>query len=165
MAAAAIYPLFKKLLRDFRGRRFGLDGFLAASIVTAVAMGEAITALEVLWIESGAEFLTAWINQRLRRAISEILQVAAQNTFISVDGQEVEVPVEQVRTGDLVVLHTGEKISVDGVVEKGKDMMDKSSIKGRSELVLREKGESLMAGTLVREGVVFVRARKVGDKT
>ena len=86
LLAAAAYPLFKKLLRDLRGRRFGLDGFLAASIVTAVAMGEAITALEVLWIDSCAEFLTAWINQRSRRAISEILQVAAKNTFISVDG-------------------------------------------------------------------------------
>jgi len=165
LAAVATYPLFKKSFQDLRERRFGLDGFLAASILTAVAMGEALTALEVLWIDSGAEFLKSWISRRSRRAISEILQVTGKNTFISLDGQEVEVPVDRVQPGDLVVLHTDEKISVDGIVESGKAMVDQSPINGISEFVLRQKGDAVLAGTLVREGVIFVRAQKVGDDT
>jgi cation-transporting P-type ATPase C len=165
IAVAATIPLIKKSLRDLRQKRFGLDGFLAGSIVTAVAMGEALTALEILWIDSGADLLNTWINQRSRRAISDILQVSSKNTFISVDGQEVEVPVEEIRPGDLVVLHTGEKVSVDGVVESGRALLDESPINGRSEFALRTEGDTVLAGTLVREGVIFVRAQKVGDQT
>ncbi len=165
IAAAGTLPLLCKAAADIRERRFGLDGFLAASIITATAMGEALTALEILWIDSGAEFLTAWIGQRSRRAISDILQVSAKNTFISIDGKEVEVPVEQVQPGDLVVLHTGEKVSIDGVVDSGRAMIDESPINGRAEFILRQKGDTVLAGTLVREGVIFVRARKVGDAT
>lgn len=165
IAVAATYPLVKKSLRDLREKRFGLDGFLAGSIVAAVSMGEALTALEILWIDSGADLLTTWINQRSRRAISDILQVSSKNTFISVDGQEVEVPVEEVKPGDLVVLHTGEKVSVDGVVESGRALLDESPINGRSEFALRTEGDTVLAGTLVRDGVIFVRAQKVGDQT
>jgi cation-transporting P-type ATPase C len=165
LAALSTWPLIKKAMTDLRERRFGLDGFLAGSILTATAMGEALTALEILWIDSGAEFLTTWISQRSRRAISDILQVSGKNTFISVDGVEVEVAVDQVRPGDLVVLHTGEKVSVDGRVESGRALVDESPINGRSEFVLRQKGDSVLAGTLVREGVIFVRAQKVGDET
>lgn len=165
IAAAGTLPLIRKAAADFRERRFGLDGFLAASIIAATAMGEALTALEILWIDSGAEFLTAWIGQRSRRAISDILQVSSKNTFISIDGKEVEVPVEQVQPGDLVVLHTGEKVSVDGEVESGRALIDESPINGCAEFVLRQKGDSVLAGTLVREGVIFVRAQKVGDAT
>lgn len=165
LTALGTLPLLSKAVRDLRERRFSLDGFLAGSTLVAVGMGEAFTALEILWIDSGAEFLSAWISQRSRRAISEILQVTSKNTFISVDGQEVEVPVDQVRPGDLVVLHTGEKVSVDGEVVDGKALVDESPINGRAEFALREKGDSVLAGTLVRDGVIFVRARKVGDQT
>ena len=165
LAAAATWPLIKKAIRDARARRFGLDGFLAGSILAATAMGEALTALEILWIDSGAEFLSTWIGRRSRRAISDILQVSSKNTFISLDGQEVEVPVDQVRPGDLVVLHTGEKVSVDGRVERGRALVDESPINGRSEFALRQEGDTVLAGTLVREGVIFVRAQKVGDQT
>lgn len=165
VVAIGTVPLIKKAVSDVRERRFGLDGFLAGSILTAAAMGEALTALEILWIDSGAELLTAWIGQRSRRAISDILQVSGKNTFISVDGREVEVPVDRVQPGDLVVLHTGEKVSVDGMVESGSALIDESPINGCAELALRQSGDTVLAGTLVREGVIFVRAREVGDQT
>ena len=94
--AAATLPLLKKAKQDLESRRFGLDGFLAGSILAATAMGEAVTALEILWIDSGAELLSAWIAQRSRKAISEILRISGKNTFLVVDGQEIEVPVDRV---------------------------------------------------------------------
>ena len=165
VTAVGAWPMIKKAIKDFRERRFSLDGFLAGSILTATAMGEAMTALEILWIESGADLLAAWVKRRSRRAVSEILQVTSRDTFICVDGKEVEVAVDQVRVNDLVVLHTGEKISVDGEIESGRALIDESPINGRSEFILREPGDRVLAGTLVREGVIYVRADKVGDQT
>ncbi len=162
---AASLPMLKEAWRQRKQGTLSLEGFLGGSIVLAAAMGEALTALEILWIDSGAGLLKAWIGERSRRAISDILAVTSRSTYLLVDGLEVEVPVDQVRQGDTVVLHTGEKVAVDGRVVKGQALVDESPINGRAEFIMRAKGDEVFAGTLVREGVIYVRAEKVGDET
>ncbi len=159
------WPLLKKGAENFKDRRFTLESFLGGSIVAAIAAGETIAALEILWITSGAELLKAWITERSRRGIRDILQVTAKNTYILAHGVEVEIPVTELQPGDTVVLHTGEKISVDGVITDGEALVDESPINGRSEPAVRGSGDKVFAGTFVRQGVIYVHAEKVGDKT
>ena len=165
ITAMLAMPLVKKGFKDIKSRHFTLETFLGASIVTAVMAGEAVAALEILWITSGGTLLQAWITERSRKSIRNILQITEKNTYILIDGVELEIPVEQVNTGDTVVLHTGEKISVDGKILRGRALLDESSITGRAEPVLRTKDEKVFAGTFVRQGVIFVEAEHVGDKT
>jgi len=165
IAIGASVPLFKKAFRQFKERRFTLEGFLGASCVVAVAAGEALTAFEVLWINSGAELLKAWITERSRKSISNILNVTSHHTFVLVDGVEVEAEVCDLRAGDVVVLHTGEKVCVDGEIVDGEALMDESPITGRSDFVPRHVGDEVLAGTFVRQGVIYVNAREVGDRT
>ncbi len=162
---AAAIPMITGAWRQRSQGKLNLEGFLGGSIILATVMGQAMTALEILWIDSAANLLKAWIGERSRRAISQILEVTSHNTFILVKGLEVEVPVEEVQMGDTVVLHTGEKIAVDGSVIKGEALVDESPINGRAEFIPRSKGDRVFAGTLVREGVIYVKAEKVGDDT
>lgn len=165
VAIGASFPLLAKGVRQARERRFTLESFLGASCVAAVAAGQALTAFEVLWINSGAELLKAWITERSRKSISEILQVTSHHTFVLVDGVEMEREVRDLRTGDVVVLHTGEKVCVDGDIVDGEALLDESPISGRPDFVHREVGGEVLAGTFVRQGVIRVRARAVGDRT
>jgi cation-transporting P-type ATPase C len=165
IAMGATLPLLGKAARQIRQRRFTLETFLGASCVAAVAAGQALTAFEVLWINSGAELLKAWITERSRKSISEILQVASHHTFVLRDGVEVEYEVRDLRVGDVVVLHTGEKVCVDGDIVDGEALMDESPITGRADFVHRHAGAEVLAGTFVRQGVISVRARAVGDRT
>jgi cation-transporting P-type ATPase C len=166
LTAAASLPLLLRSLDRFRAeRRVSLESFLGATVVAAVAVGEAVTALEVLWIHSGAAWLTAWISERSRRAIAEIVQLGERNTFRLVDGVEVEVPTEALSVGDLVVVHADERISSDGRVESGEALVDESPITGRAELALRQPGDEVFAGTVVRQGWLHVRATQVGRST
>jgi len=165
VAVAASVPLFRRAARQIRERRFTLEAFLGASCVAAVAAGEALTAFEVLWINSGAELLKAWITERSRKSISEILQVTGHHTFVLVDGVEVEAEIHELSPGDVVVLHTGEKVCVDGEIVDGQALVDESPITGRPDFVHRSAGDKLLAGTFVRQGVVYVRADEVGDRT
>jgi cation-transporting P-type ATPase C len=165
VTAISALPLLKKGLESFREKRFTLESFLGGSIVVAVAAGEATAALEILWITSGAELLQAWITERSRRAIRDILQITEKNAYILAGGVEVEIPVEKLNAGDTVVIHTGEKISVDGLITDGEAMLDESPVNGRSEFTFRGSGDRVLAGTFVREGVIYVHAEKVGDKT
>jgi cation-transporting P-type ATPase C len=165
ITAVAALPLLKAGLSDMRERRISLESFLGGSILAAVAAGEALAALEILWITSGGSLLQAWITERSRRAIRDILEVTEKETYLLVDGVEVSVAVDKVRPGDTVVLHTGEKIAVDGRVIRGGAMVDESSITGMSEPAAKAEGDTVFAGTFVRQGVIYVSAEAVGDRT
>jgi len=158
-------PLFKQAYDQLRSKRFTLEAFLGASCVAAVAAGEALTAFEVLWINSGAELVKAWITERSRKSISQILEVSSHHTFVLVDGVEVEKEVTDLRPGDVVVLHTSEKVCVDGEIVDGEALMDESPITGRSDFIPKTTGDEVLAGTFVRQGVIYVKAREVGDRT
>lgn len=158
-------PLLKRGYEHLKERRFTLETFLGGSILVACAAGEAAAALEILWITAGGHLLQAWITQRSRTAIRDILQVTGKHTYILIDGIEVEIPVNEVTPGSIVVMHTGEKIAVDGNIIEGEAVIDESPINGRSEPVARHCGDEVYAGTFVRQGVIHVKAEKVGDHT
>ncbi|CAN2047030.1 manganese/zinc-transporting P-type ATPase C [Candidatus Magnetomoraceae bacterium gMMP-13] len=159
-------PLFDHAIEDIRqGKTLSLFPFLASTTVLGTIMGEALTALEVIWILRVGMLLEEYVSEQSRRAISEILQVAAKDTYIFIDGIEVQVPVEKVRSGDTVVIHTGEKIPVDGVVTKGEALIDEAHITGRAEPEVRGEKDQVFAGTIVQHGIIFIKAEKVGDDT
>jgi cation-transporting P-type ATPase C len=165
VALLAAWPVARESLRHAREKRFTLEGFLAAGCAVATLSGQALTALEILWIQSGAETLKAWVSERSRKSISAILDLTAKNTFILAGDVEVEVPVAAVKPRDIVVLHTGEKISVDGRVISGEALVDDSPITGRAEPAHVGQGDMVFAGAYVRQGLIQVRAECVGDRT
>lgn len=165
ISIAASLPLFAESARHAWQKRFTLEGFLAAGCALASLSGQAVTALEILWIQSGAESLNAWITERSRRSVSGILDLTAKNTFILAGDVEVEMPVSGVRPRDIVVLHTGEKVCVDGEIVSGEALLDDSPITGRAEQAHARPGDKVFAGSYVRHGVIHVRAECVGDHT
>jgi manganese/zinc-transporting P-type ATPase C len=165
ITSAAALPLVKRSLVKLKEGRMTLESFLGGSIIAAVAAGQATAALEILWITSGGELLQGWITERSRRAIRDILKVTEKEAYVLTGGVEVSIPVDQVQPGDTVVLHTGEKIAVDGEIIKGEALIDESPITGRSEPATRTRGAKVCAGTFVRQGVIFVKAEQVGDRT
>ncbi len=165
LTLACSLPLARRGLKDISKGRPGLDSFLAGGVMASIFGGQALTALEILWINSGADLLSAWIAERSRKHISEILELTSHHTFVLVDGVEVEREVSQVRPGDEVVLHTGEKVSVDGVIVHGQALLNEAPISGRQELSHKKYGDAVFAGTFVQEGVIRVRAERVGDST
>ena len=166
LTIAASLPLLRRSLSQFRQeQRVSLESFLGGTVIAAVAVGEAGTALEVLWIHSGAGLLTSWVTERSRQAISEIMRISDSQACTLVDGTEVMVAVDSLIVGEVVVVHADERIPVDGQVEKGPALVDESPITGRAELALRQAGDPVFAGTIVREGWLHIRAERVGKTT
>lgn len=165
ISLVAAFPLIKDSLHHAREKRFTQEGFLAAGCAAAALSGQALTALEILWIHSGAESLNAWVAERSRRSVSAILDLTAKTTFILAGDVEVEIPVSGVNPRDIVVLHTGEKISVDGEIISGSALVDDAPITGRAELAHMTVGNKVFAGSYVHQGILHVRAECVGDRT
>jgi len=98
-------------------------------------------------------------------AIHALLGLSAKSARIIRDGAEVEVPIEQVRLGDVFVVRPGEKVAVDGIVREGHSTLDEAMITGESIPVEKRAGDHVIGGTVNQNGVMRVEATAVGEGT
>jgi P-type Cu+ transporter len=110
-------------------------------------------------------FLEARARRRSSAAIRALLELGAKEARVLRDGQEVLVPVEELRVGDRFVVRPGEKIATDGVVEEGASTVDQSMLTGESLPVDVQPGSAVAGATINTHGRLVVRATKVGVET
>lgn len=122
----------------------------AAVIVTLILVGR--------WLEAIAKGRTG-------DAIGRLVREQARTARVEQNGTISEMPVEQVRVGDVIVVRPGEKIAVDGEIIEGSSPIDESMISGESLPVTRGVGDAVIGGTLNISGSVRFRATKVGGDT
>ncbi len=167
-AAVTVFtlPLIGRAMRDTaHKKRLSLHTFLGGSCLLAVIMGEALTALEILWITEGAELLKSRITEKSRNSIRSILEVAENEVFILKDGVEVAVSAATLQAGEIIVLHTGEKIPADATVIAGSALVNESAITGNSLQVSKNSGDRVLSGTMVEEGLIRAEITAVGADT
>jgi Cu+-exporting ATPase len=102
---------------------------------------------------------------RASQAIRKLLELGAKTARILLDGKEVEVAVEEVKVGDVMVVRPGEKIPTDGVILEGESAIDESMATGESMPVNKQPGNEVIGATVNQEGLLKVRAGKVGKDT
>lgn len=142
------------------------DTLSASAILASILAGRAWSALTIIWLADIAELLTAYTMGRTRRAIREMLSVGEDFVWrVRDDGTEERVALDELQVDDRIMVHTGEKISVDGTVESGEAAVDQASITGEFMPVRKTEQEEVFAGTVVSSGRIVVRAEKVGDQT
>ncbi len=110
-------------------------------------------------------FLEIKAKGKASQAIKKLLELEARDARIIVDGKEVEVPIEQVEAGDIMVIRPGEKIPTDGIVVSGESSIDESMATGESLPVKRIKGDEVIGSTINKQGLLRIKATKVGKDT
>ncbi|GFG73940.1 copper-translocating P-type ATPase [Mycobacterium botniense] len=121
-------------------------------------------ALIIAFVVLGRYF-EASAQGKAREAISTLLEMGAKEACLLVDGQELLVPIEQVRVGDLVRVRPGEKIPVDGEIVDGRAAVDESMLTGESVPVEKKVGDHVAGATINTDGLLTVRATAVGADT
>lgn len=111
------------------------------------------------------KYLEAIAKGRTSEAMRRLLSLQAKTARIVQDGQEREIPVDEVLPGDLVQVRPGEKIPVDGVVVAGQGYVDESMITGEPVPVYKTEGAAVVGGTLNQNGSLTFRAMAVGEGT
>ena len=116
-------------------------------------------------MEEFAELLTVYTMKKTRGAIKDMLSVGENYVWkVMENGSIQKVAIEEISKGDKIVVQTGEKISVDGVITKGEAYIDQSSITGEYMPVTKKVGENVFAGTIIKNGNITIEAEKVGDE-
>jgi Cu+-exporting ATPase len=111
------------------------------------------------------KFLEARAKGRTSTAIKKLMGLQAKTAHIIQDGEELEIPVDEVQLGDLVIVRPGEKIPVDGVIIEGRSSVDESMLTGESLPVEKGPGNPVIGATLNKMGLLKFEATKVGKDT
>lgn len=102
---------------------------------------------------------------RSSQAIRKLMGLRAKTAVVVRDGEELTIPVEDVRPGDIIHVKPGEKVPVDGIVLEGQSAVDESMLTGESVPVDKAAGDEVIGATLNKHGFLKVRATKVGKET
>ena len=141
------------------------DTLTATAVIASVLAGKPESSLTLLTLSNVAEMLTSYAAERARTQISGLLSLDQRYVWLVEGGVERQVPVEQVKAGDTISAHTGEKIVVDGRVISGDAAINQASITGESNPAMKSKGMPVYAGSVVEAGELVIRVEKVGQDT
>jgi Cd2+/Zn2+-exporting ATPase len=146
-------------------RRLVLDinVLMVVAVAGAVALGEWFEAASVVWLFGVAQELEWFSLERARDAISALMAVAPARARVRREGAVREVPAADVRVDDVLVVHPGERMPVDGVIVAGQSAFDESPVTGESWPVEKAPGDSVFAGTINGTGSLDVRATRLAS--
>lgn len=159
------YPLAVLAAKAVRRLRFNTEVFITLAVVTVLLIHNwwyASWVVTVMWL---GETLMAWAGLRARSSVEGLLKLVPRRARVVTPSDDVIlVPVEQVKVGQLVAVHPGESIPVDGVVVRGETTVDQSMLTGESLPVDVGVGEQVFAGTHNLVGAVQVRTEAVAEE-
>jgi len=158
-------PIFKKAFSALRYRIVGIDALVTIAVVGAVFIGEYWEAAAVTFLFMFGDYLEARTIEKTRSSIKALLSLAPESARVRRGDEDVEIAVEQVELGDIVVVKPGERIAVDGFVIEGSAFVNQSTITGESTPIGKKSEDQVFSGTVVDSGYLIVRAERVGSDT
>ena len=151
------YALFAMTDAQVKGDMDGVMHYMMEFYFESAAM--------ILTLITVGKMLEARSRGKTTDALKGLMKLAPKTATVVRDGAEVEVPVEQVRTGDIFVVRPGENIPVDGVVLEGSSAVNESALTGESIPVDKTAGDTVSAATLNQSGFIRCQATRVGEDT
>src|SRR5574341_2603516 len=145
--------------------RFDVDFLMVVAAIGAAIQGEWAEGTLLLFLFSLGHALEHYAMDRARHAIEALGEMTPKTARVRREGQEINVPVEELTVGNVVIVRPGERIPVDGEIVEGRSSVDQAAVTGESIPVEMEPGDQVLAGTLNAEGGLVVQVRKLAADT
>jgi heavy metal translocating P-type ATPase len=160
------YPIFRRAWNVLRReRRLNVDFLDTLAIAASIGQGAMLTGGIITWLIRLGDWIRDLTAAGSKRAVGQLLEFREKTAWLVKDGAVVAVPAAELAAGDVIVVHHGEMIPVDGEVVEGRALIDQKTITGESLPVFRGVGEAAFAATILREGQLRIRALRVGAAT
>ncbi|MEK6840643.1 MAG: copper-translocating P-type ATPase [Nanoarchaeota archaeon] len=154
---------------------FNMDSLIALGTLVAYITGIAslfsstldysgVAAMIMAFYVTG-KYVEAKARGRASQEIKKLLELGAKKARVLQGKQEIEMDVSQIKIGDIMVIRPGEKVPTDGLVVKGESSVDESMVTGESLPVEKKKGSNLIGATINQDGILYVKATKIGKDT
>jgi len=159
------FPVFRNVLRATLHRQIISHTLMTLGVLAALVVGEWVTAAIVVVFMRVGEYVENFTTESARRAVKELTAIAPQTARVEREGTETQVPIADVRIGEIVIVRPGEKIPVDGEVMDGQATIDQATITGESMPVEVARGSRVFAATMAQLGSLRVQVTRIGADT
>lgn len=146
-------------------RRIEVPVLDATAIGVSIFRGDISTASSVMFLLSLGEILEEWTHKKSVGDLARSMSLNISKVWLVRDGQEIMVPVTEIRSGDPVRVHMGNVIPFDGCVIEGEAMVNQASLTGESVPVRRTEGSTVYAGTVVEEGEITFKVKEANGSS
>jgi heavy metal translocating P-type ATPase len=158
-------PLVAQTLRGLLRGRFAADVVAMLAIVTALVLGQYFAGVVIVLMQSGGEALEAYAMGRASQSLEALLARAPKVAHALRGDAILDVPVDAVRVGDLLVIKPGDLVPVDAEVTEGTSTVDQSALTGEPLPVRAVEGTALMSGSINLDGAIRVRALRPSQQS
>ncbi len=161
-------------IRGFYTFYFNMDSLIGLGTVIAYFTGilsfygfedySGVSAM-IMTIFITGKYIESKAKGRASSEIRKLLELGAKKAIILQGKEEIEVPIEDVKIGDIMVVRPGEKIPTDGIVTKGDSSVDESMVTGESIPTDKKPKSTVIGATINQDGILYIKATKVGGDT
>lgn len=167
----ALYTAAMSVKYIYQGLKILCKGKIEVPVLDATAIGVSIlrndfdTASSIMFFLSIGELLEEWTHKKSVDDLARMLSLNVEKVWIKKNDQEILVAASAVKKGDLIVVHMGNVIPLDGTVIEGEAMINQAALTGESVPVRRSSEDSVYAGTVLEEGEITLRVEKTGGSS
>jgi len=169
------YETIKAGFKGFTSFYFNMDSLISLGTVIAYLSGflsffgivqdySGISAMIMSFYITG-KYIETKARGKASQEIKKLLELGAKNARVFRDKEEIEIPIEEVRIGDIIIVKPGEKIPTDGIVIKGESSVDESMVTGESIPSEKKKNSNVIGATINQDGILYIKATKIGKDT
>lgn len=144
----------------FKEREVGIELLMSVAAIAAFALGQPAEALTLVFLYSISEALESYTEAKTRNAIRALMDLSPKFATVKRNGQESEIPVEEIALGDVFLVRPGQSMPTDGKVIRGSSSVNQAPVTGESVPVEKGIGDMVFAGTINEEGALEVEATK-----
>ena len=159
------WPIFQEAYESLLERRMTMELSMTIALAAALAIGETVTALVIIFFVLIAEVLEGLTVGRGRKAIEHLVNLLPRTATVRRSGSTSELSADELQIGDVVIVKPGSRLPVDGEVVAGQSAIDQSPITGESIPVEKSEGSQVFAGTINQSGALEVRVTRIGRDT
>ncbi|OIP65425.1 MAG: hypothetical protein COV32_00350 [Candidatus Yonathbacteria bacterium CG10_big_fil_rev_8_21_14_0_10_43_136] len=160
-----IVPVARSAYRSLREKKLNVDLLATIALFFSFISAEWSSMLFINIMLALARVLDLYTKRRVRTSLESLIKLKPSKARIMRGGKTLEIPLTDVRKGDLVVINLGDQIPVDGIVSEGTASVNQASLTGESVPVLRGIGSIVLSATVVVSGNIVVRAERIGAET
>ncbi len=164
-SVAAGTPIAIKAFQAARAKAFSIDLLVIIAVVGALIIGEYVEAAVVSFLFIFGAYLEARTLEKTRRSLRDLVDMAPSEAQVIREGRTVTLSVDDIVEGDHILVQSGGKIAVDGIVASGRALIDQASITGEPVPAAKTVGDTVYSGTIVDNGYIEVVAEKIGEDT